>query len=204
MGATGRVPDGESLRRAALAASWAQDRAVGRQRVRRRWLAWAAWRLALVAVGVPLVLWSAARSGLEAQPALRPAASAAAAVPQPPDPEAVHAWKYRAAASRSPETSSSAVPVGGPGPSAGAPASAMPPADGRGAGPSAPIPTEPSSSEARPPGATLDLSGWRLETRVPGTLSSRPAPEPVAGPPGPVATPRVELKTDRLLHTKEP
>lgn len=45
------VPDPETLRLAALRASWRRDHEVGRRRRRWRWVVWAFWRY-----GVPLLL----------------------------------------------------------------------------------------------------------------------------------------------------
>jgi len=48
---TSAVPDSETLRQAALRASWRRDRQVGR---RRRWTRWLVW--ALCRYGLPLLL----------------------------------------------------------------------------------------------------------------------------------------------------
>lgn len=48
------LPDTEALRRAALQASWARDREVGRRRLRWRWASWA-----LTRVGLPLLCLAA-------------------------------------------------------------------------------------------------------------------------------------------------
>lgn len=54
------VPDTETIRTRALAASWRRDRAVGRRRLALRWLGWALWRYAmpaLVAVAAALLAY---------------------------------------------------------------------------------------------------------------------------------------------------
>ncbi len=50
------LPDTEALRRAALQASWARDRAVGGRRLRWRWFTWVATRLLLPLLVVAGVL----------------------------------------------------------------------------------------------------------------------------------------------------
>lgn len=50
------LPDTEALRRAALQASWARDRAVGGRRLRWRWFTWIATRLLLPLLVVAAVL----------------------------------------------------------------------------------------------------------------------------------------------------
>lgn len=41
------VPSSDTVRRAALNASWARDRQVARRRLALRWLLWALWRIVL-------------------------------------------------------------------------------------------------------------------------------------------------------------
>lgn len=54
--------DAETLRMAALRASWTRDRRVARRRVALRWLAWAFWRyglalLLVLAIAASLAWW---------------------------------------------------------------------------------------------------------------------------------------------------
>jgi hypothetical protein len=52
------VPSSDTVRRAALSASWARDRQVARQRLALRWLFWAWWRIGLpVLLTLALVVW---------------------------------------------------------------------------------------------------------------------------------------------------
>lgn len=53
------VPDSETLRQAALQASWRRDHQVGRRRRWWRWVAWGFWRY-----GLPLLLLAATASAV--------------------------------------------------------------------------------------------------------------------------------------------
>ncbi len=75
------VPDTEALRRAALQASWARDRRVGRRRLLWRWMLWFLLRCVLPAFALACVLvfaWLLMRH-LQADGAAAPAAAPAAA-----------------------------------------------------------------------------------------------------------------------------
>jgi hypothetical protein len=52
------VPSSDTVRRAALSASWARDRRVARRRLALRWLFWAWWRIGLpVLLALALAVW---------------------------------------------------------------------------------------------------------------------------------------------------
>jgi len=52
------VPSSDTVRQAALSASWARDRRVARRRLAIRWLFWAWWRFGLpVLLALALAVW---------------------------------------------------------------------------------------------------------------------------------------------------
>ena len=51
------VPHSDTVRRAALSASWTRDRQVARRRIALRWLLWAWWRIGLPLMLVLLLGW---------------------------------------------------------------------------------------------------------------------------------------------------
>lgn len=52
------VPSSETLRRAALRASWVRDQRLARRRLAWRWLLWAGWRIGLpLLLALALVAW---------------------------------------------------------------------------------------------------------------------------------------------------
>ena len=83
------VPDSDSLRRAALQASWQRGRWVARRRLWWRWTAWALLRYVLPAAAVLAMLgglaygWSLLRSGASDVPPEPATAPIAAPVPPP-------------------------------------------------------------------------------------------------------------------------
>jgi len=65
------VPSSDTVRQAALRASWARDHRVARRRLAFRWLLWAWWRIGLpvlvaLALAVWWLLWQMPLSGLPA------------------------------------------------------------------------------------------------------------------------------------------
>jgi hypothetical protein len=83
------VPDSESLRRAALQASWQRGRWIARRRLWWRWTVWVLLRYVLPAVAVLALMgglaygWSLLKSGSSDAP-MEPATAPAIAAPVPP------------------------------------------------------------------------------------------------------------------------
>ena len=71
------VPTSDTVRRAALSASWALDQRVARRRLALRWLLWAWWRVGLpVLLALALAVWLLWQMPLSGLPAwLKPTAN---------------------------------------------------------------------------------------------------------------------------------
>lgn len=86
------VVDTNTLREAALRASWQRDQRVSRRRLAVRWLLWSMWKYrfyiaALLACVLAFLYWSLQKS--EQVPALPPSAATAKPAPTPPVPLAL-------------------------------------------------------------------------------------------------------------------
>ena len=75
------IPGSDTVRRAALSASWARDRQVARRRLALRWLLWASWRIVLpvllaLVLALVLTVWLLGQMPPENMPAwLKPVAT---------------------------------------------------------------------------------------------------------------------------------
>ena len=182
---TAPVPDIESLRRAALQASWRRDRRVAQRRMAMRWIAWYALRglpLLAIAIAAAVLLWLSNRPN---EPHTGRPTERVRAAANPP------LQRARATSSASVAPASAAAMATPATPAAPEPHHGEPVLQLRLGSPlqsASPTASASASPSATPPATGPQSTGLPLAHKAPSATDS-PSPQ---------------LKPDNWLHSKEP